>query len=147
MRAYQYGKRGHATMGHAVKVYSDKDLKNFAAYYARLGKGKGMQSPTPDAPTVASTCEPRHGSRGRAPVNPDGALLAGREPSFFILKESHSREHSPQSNASQSAAGKAGASSNVHSGHGAVSILCLAFFPGFRTSQPAAHMTVPGALK
>lgn len=89
MRAYQDGKRGHATMRDVAKAYSDKELKNFAAYYAQFGKGEGMQSTGPEVPAVAAACEACHGQGGRVPVNPESPILAGQKPSYLkaALKE------------------------------------------------------------
>jgi len=89
MRAYQEGKRAHATMRDVAKTYTDKDLKNFAAYYAQFGKQDGDGGGVSEKPAVSAQCEACHGPLGRAPVNPESAVLAGQKAAYLklVLKE------------------------------------------------------------
>src|SRR5262245_5795991 len=77
MRAYQDGVRTHATMRDVAKSYSDRDLKNFAAYYAESVAAPGA-SDVP-APEAAARCAACHGARGRDTVTPDVPRLAGQK--------------------------------------------------------------------
>jgi len=81
MRAYQDGKRGHATMRDVAKAYSDKELKNFAAYYAQFTAESTVSGA--EKPTSAMACEACHGPDGRAPVNPESAVLAGQKAAYL----------------------------------------------------------------
>src|SRR5262245_42319467 len=77
MRAYQDGIRTHATMRDVAKSYSDRDLKNFAAYYAE-SVAPPAASDTP-APEAAARCAACHGPEGRDTVTPDVPRLAGQK--------------------------------------------------------------------
>ncbi|MBM3393346.1 MAG: hypothetical protein FJY37_01615 [Betaproteobacteria bacterium] len=77
MRAYQDGKRGHATMGDVAKAYSDKELKNFVAYYTQFIAESTVSGA--EQPASALACEACHGPDGRAPVIPESAVLAGQK--------------------------------------------------------------------
>ncbi|MBK8016170.1 MAG: c-type cytochrome [Betaproteobacteria bacterium] len=83
MRAYQDAKRGHATMRDVAKAYSDKELKNFAAYYAQFAASAETPVPGSETPAGARACETCHGVFGRVPVNPDSAVLAGQKPVYL----------------------------------------------------------------
>lgn len=85
MRAYQDGKRGHATMRDVAKAWSDRELKNFAAYYARFGKREADGVPPVEKPASSAPCEACHGAEGRAPINPDSAVLAGQKSSYVRI--------------------------------------------------------------
>lgn len=85
MRAYQDGKRGHATMRDVAKAWSDKELKNFAAYYAQFGKREADGALTIEKPVSATPCEACHGVDGRLPVNPDSAVLAGQKSPYVKI--------------------------------------------------------------
>ena len=85
MRAYQDGKRGHATMRDVAKAWSDKELKNFAAYYAQFGKREADAAPPIEKPASAAPCETCHGGEGRVPINPDSAVLAGQKSSYVKI--------------------------------------------------------------
>ena len=85
MRAYQDGKRGHATMRDVAKAWSDKELKNFAAYYAQFGKREADGAPPIEKPVSAAPCEACHGADGRLPVNPDSAVLAGQKSPYVKI--------------------------------------------------------------
>lgn len=83
MQAYQEGKRIHATMRDVAKAYSDKEIKNFAAYYAQFEVAGGGDAGATDKPSVATACEVCHGAEGRAPVNPESAVLAGQKAPYL----------------------------------------------------------------
>jgi len=83
MRAYQDGKREHATMRDVAKAYSDKELKNFAAYYSQFGKLEIIGTPVIDKPVTAASCEGCHGPDGRLPSNHESAVLAGQKSSYL----------------------------------------------------------------
>jgi len=89
MRAYQDGKRGHATMRDVARTYSDKELKNFAAYYAQFGRREVSALPAMEKPAAAVSCEVCHGPEGRLPINRESAILAGQKPSYLeaIMRE------------------------------------------------------------
>lgn len=83
MRAYQDGKRSHSTMRDVAKSYSDKELKNFAAYYAQFrAVAEGASAEAPSAAAVCASC---HGSEGREPVNVESPVLAGQKAAFLKL--------------------------------------------------------------
>jgi len=106
MRAYQDGMRTHATMRDVAKSYSDRDLKNFAAYYAEsVAPPAASATPAPDA---ASRCAVCHGAEGRDTVTPDVPRLAGQKAPYIeqVLGEyrSGTRKHAVmQAQAAQSA--------------------------------------------
>src|SRR5262245_5365245 len=77
MRAYQDGVRTHATMRDVAKAYSDRDLKNFAAYYA--DPVAPAAEPGAAAPEAAARCAACHGADGRDPVTPDVQRIAGQK--------------------------------------------------------------------
>jgi cytochrome c553 len=77
MRAYQDGVRTHATMRDVAKAFSDRDLKNFAAYYA--DPVVPAAEPAPAAPEAATQCAACHGVDGRDPVTPDVPRIAGQK--------------------------------------------------------------------
>jgi cytochrome c553 len=83
MHAYQDGRRGHATMRDVAKAWSDRELKNFAAHYARFGKGEAEGAPPVEKPASAAPCEVCHGGEGRQPVNPESAVLAGQKAPYL----------------------------------------------------------------
>lgn len=85
MRAYQEGRRSHATMRDVAKAWSDKELKNLAAYYARFGKREADGAPPVVKPAALPTCESCHGADGRVPVNSDSAVLAGQKSSYVKI--------------------------------------------------------------
>ncbi len=81
MRAYQDGVRTHATMRDVAKTYSDRDLKNFAAYYAEtVAQPADTGAPPPEA---AGRCAACHGADGRDPVTPDVPRLAGQKAPYL----------------------------------------------------------------
>lgn len=95
MRAYQDGVRTHATMRDVAKSYSDRDLKNFAAYYAESGAPTaGADAPAPEA---AARCAACHGPDGRETVTPDVPRLAGQKAPYLeqVLRDyrSGARKH------------------------------------------------------
>jgi cytochrome c553 len=77
MRAYQDGVRTHATMRDVAKAFSDRDLKNFAAYYADPVAPAG--EPGSAAPEAATRCAACHGADGRDLVTPDVPRIAGQK--------------------------------------------------------------------
>jgi len=83
MRAYQDGKRGHATMRDVAKAYSDKELKNFAAYYAQFARPEVSDSPAIEKPAAAASCQVCHGAEGRLPIDQASAILAGQKSSYL----------------------------------------------------------------
>lgn len=83
MQAYQEGKRVHATMRDVAKAYSDKELKNFAAYYTQFLTAVDAGSAAADKPPSVALCETCHGQEGRSPVNPESAVLAGQKPTYL----------------------------------------------------------------
>lgn len=83
MHAYQDGKRKHATMRDVAKAWSDKELRNFAAWYAQFGAAEPAADS--EAPPQAKACEACHGAQGRTPVNPDSPVLAGQKPAFVKM--------------------------------------------------------------
>jgi len=85
MRAYQDGRRSHATMRDVAKAYTDKELKNFAAYYAQVAPENPDKGSPGTRPAAADACEACHGQHGRAPTNPDSAVLAGQKASYLKL--------------------------------------------------------------
>jgi cytochrome c553 len=95
MRAYQDGVRTHATMRDVAKAYSDRDLKNFAAYYAEtIGPPADAGTPAPEA---AGRCAACHGADGRDTVTPDVPRLAGQKAPYLeqVLRDyrSGARKH------------------------------------------------------
>lgn len=92
MRAYQEGKRAHATMRDVAKAYSDRELKNFAAYYAQLGKQESQRDAAIEKPAASAQCEACHGALGRTPVNPESAVLAGQKAAYLKLALKEYRE-------------------------------------------------------
>lgn len=85
MQAYQDGKRGHATMRDVAKAYTDKELKNFAAYYAQFGKRDATKSSHTDKPASAAACESCHGPEGRSPASAESAVIAGQKSVYLQL--------------------------------------------------------------
>lgn len=83
MQAYQEGKRTHATMRDVAKGYTDKEIKNFAAYYAQFLTAVDADSSTSERPANVALCESCHGPDGRAPVNPESAILAGQKATYL----------------------------------------------------------------
>lgn len=81
MHAYQDGKRTHATMRDVAKAWSDKELRNFAAWYARFGAPDAAADA--EAPPQAKACEACHGPQGRTPLSPGSPVLAGQKPAFL----------------------------------------------------------------
>ena len=106
MRAYQEGKRGHATMRDVAKAYSDKELKNFAAYYAQLAAPGEVAVPDIEKPPGVQACESCHGPLGRAPANPDSAVLAGQKPAYLKAALREYREGARAHAVMQEAAGQ-----------------------------------------
>jgi cytochrome c553 len=95
MRAYQDGVRTHATMRDVAKSYSDRDLKNFAAYYAEsVAAPAGSHVSVPEA---AARCAACHGAEGRETVTPDVPRLAGQKAPYVeqVLQDyrSGARKH------------------------------------------------------
>jgi cytochrome c553 len=95
MRAYQDGVRTHATMRDVAKAFSDRDLKNFAAYYAEPVAPPA--DPGPPAPEAAGRCAACHGADGRDTVTPDVPRLAGQKAPYVeqVLRDyrSGARKH------------------------------------------------------
>ena len=92
MRAYQDGVRTHATMRDVAKSYSDRDLKNFAAYYAEsVAPPAASDIPAPEAAVRCAAC---HGPAGRDTVTPDVPRLAGQKAPYIeqVLREYRSAE-------------------------------------------------------
>lgn len=89
MRAYQDGKRSHATMRDVAKAFSEKDLRNLAAYYAQFGASPDAGTPAVEKPSRAAPCEACHGEGGRVPVNPESAVLAGQKVAYLkaVIRE------------------------------------------------------------
>lgn len=89
MRAYQDGKRSHATMRDVARAFSEKDLRNLAAYYAQFGAPPDAGNPAGEKPPRAGSCETCHGEGGRVPVNPGSAVLAGQKPAYLaaVIRE------------------------------------------------------------
>lgn len=87
MRAYQEGVRTHATMRDVARIYSDRDLKNIAAYYAE-GAAQGDSS-TADSPQITQTCAACHGPDGARTTTPDIPKIAGQKKTFIeqVLRE------------------------------------------------------------
>lgn len=83
MRAYQDGKRAHATMRDVAKAYSDRELKNFAAYYAQLATLDAAEEGGSEVPAIAAACESCHGPQGRKPLTPENPVLAGQKAGFL----------------------------------------------------------------
>lgn len=88
MRAYQDGIRSHATMRDVVRVFSERDFRNLAAYYAELGIAGDAASDS-TAPQNVQPCFACHGVNGKEPVTPDTPKLAGQKRAFIetVLKE------------------------------------------------------------
>ncbi len=95
MRAYQDGVRTHATMRDVAKAYSDRDLKNFAAYYAETVAPPA--DPGAPAPEAAARCAACHGAEGRDTITPDVPRLAGQKTPYIeqVLRDyrSGARKH------------------------------------------------------
>lgn len=96
MRAYQEGKRPHATMRDVAKAFTDRELKDLAAHYARFGLAAAGEG-SGEAPAAAKVCESCHGAGGREPVHPDSPVIAGQRHAVLrtALREyrSGAREH------------------------------------------------------
>jgi cytochrome c553 len=95
MRAYQDGVRTHATMRDVAKAYSDRDLKNFAAYYAETVAPPA--DPGTSVPEAAGRCAACHGAEGRDTITPDVPRLAGQKAPYIeqVLRDyrSGARKH------------------------------------------------------
>ena len=76
--------RYFATMRDVAKANGDKELKNFAAYYAQTGPGEGVVTQDSARPPAAAACETCHGFQGRTPVNPESAVLAGQKRPYLL---------------------------------------------------------------
>lgn len=89
MRAYQDGTRSHATMRDVAKAWSDKELKNLAAWYAQFGKPANAEASVAERLSDVVACEACHGPEGRAPTNPESPVLAGQKVTYLktALKE------------------------------------------------------------
>lgn len=83
MRAYQDGKRAHSTMRDVAKSYSDKELKNFAAYYVQFRAV--AEDAVTEAPPAATACVSCHGAQGYEPANVVSPVLAGQKAAFLKL--------------------------------------------------------------
>jgi cytochrome c553 len=83
MRAYQDGVRPHPTMRDVAKAFSDRDFKNFAAYYAEPREMAAEAAAETPAPAAASACAACHGADGRETVTPDTPLLAGQKAPYI----------------------------------------------------------------
>jgi cytochrome c553 len=84
MQAYQDGRRAHPTMREVANSYSDRQLKNLAAYYAQFGATEEGAESMP-APAPAAACETCHRSGGRAPATPVTPVLAGQKTGFLNI--------------------------------------------------------------
>lgn len=85
MRAYQDGLRTHPTMRDVAKAYSDRELKDFAAYYAQPGGEDEGETPAGSPPAAAVVCEGCHGGGGRTPITADAPVLAGQKAAYLRL--------------------------------------------------------------
>jgi len=83
MRAYQDGVRPHPTMRDVAKAFSDRDFKNFAAYYAEPREAAGDAAAETPAPDTASGCGACHGADGRETITPDTPRLAGQKAPYI----------------------------------------------------------------
>lgn len=82
MRAYQDGVRPHPTMRDVAKGFSERDFRNFAAWYAQPGPERPLQSVVPP-PEQASRCAACHGADGSEPVSADVPRIAGQRSAFI----------------------------------------------------------------
>jgi cytochrome c553 len=85
MRAYQDGLRAHPTMRDVAKAYSDRELKDFAAYYAQLGATDEGETHAASTPPSSPVCETCHGRGGQSPSTADTPVLAGQKASYLRL--------------------------------------------------------------
>jgi cytochrome c553 len=97
MRAYQDGVRPHSTMRDVAKAFSDRDLKNFAAWYAEPHEASAGAAALVPAPEAAARCAACHGADGRETLTPDTPRLAGQKAPYIeqTLREyrSGTRKH------------------------------------------------------
>lgn len=95
MRAYQDGVRSHATMRDVARIYSDRDFKNLAAYYAE-GGATNDGAGNAESPPAAAACGACHGPGGSEPVTPNTPKIAGQKKTYLaqILREYRASERS-----------------------------------------------------
>ena len=92
LQAYKEGKRTHAALKDLAKHMSDADLRNVAAYYARLpavasAAGKDAQPaalPYERGRTLAAPCAKCHSEDGNSKI-PGTPSLAGQQPHYFVV--------------------------------------------------------------
>lgn len=88
--AYKQGKRTHAALKDMAKQMSEADVRNIAAFYARLppiasapGMDAQQASPYERGKTLAAACAKCHGEDGNSPA-PGTPSLAGQQPRYFV---------------------------------------------------------------
>jgi len=92
LQAYKEGKRSHAALKDMVAHMNDADLRNVAAYYAKLpavasAAGKDVQQaafPYERGKTLAAPCAKCHSEDGNSKI-PGTPSLAGQQPHYFVL--------------------------------------------------------------
>lgn len=92
LQAYKEGKRSHAALKGMADQLTDADLRNVAAYYARLPAivstaGKDVQPaafPYERGRTLAAPCAKCHTEDGNSKI-PGTPSLAGQQPHYFVV--------------------------------------------------------------
>lgn len=89
LQAYKEGKRLHAALKDLAKHMTDADLRNVAAYYARLPAvvGKDVSQtmlPYDRGKALAAPCAKCHNEDGNSTI-PGIPSLAGQQPHYFVI--------------------------------------------------------------
>lgn len=87
LRAYQEGTRAHATMREVVKAFSDREFKNFAAYYA--DQPVNEEPNNVDVPAAAQSCLTCHDTGGALPRSGEVPRIRGQKKGYLdqVLRE------------------------------------------------------------
>jgi cytochrome c553 len=88
LTAYREGKRTHAALKDMAKQMSEADVRNIAAFYAKLppiaaAASADAQSPYEKGKALAASCAKCHGNDGNAEA-PGTPSLAGQQPRYFV---------------------------------------------------------------
>ena len=90
LTAYKEGRRTHAALKDMAKQMSDADMRNIAAFYAKLAPVPGAPpteaqkaSPYDKGKALAAGCAKCHGEDGNSQL-PGTPSLAGQQPRYFV---------------------------------------------------------------
>lgn len=83
MRAYRDGLRTHSTMRDVAKGFTDREYRNFAAWYAQPGPERPAPVPAA-APALVAGCASCHGEDGYQTVSTDIPRIAGQRAAFIM---------------------------------------------------------------